>query len=334
MHQSFRVSVVVSTDSTFDVVRRSIELLTDQTAVDQIHIVLVGPSIEKIEPDFETLSKFGAYDIVEFGEFDTTGAALQAGMRKAKGEFLVYLEEHGFPPNDFIEKLIARFDETGSDVVGYGLLPSNPGTVSWAHIYIQFGGAVPPRPSGYQKRLGPHHVSYRIAAVLGDVEYLDDLLSNEAAFHEKLRNEGKKLYFCGDIALDHAQISDFRQLFVHEFLSGVTYGDSRHKAQNWSVLRRAIYVCGAPLIPFWRTVRAMADMKQSGRLLALSPMTPLVMFAVSCAGAAGEVVGYTVGANKEIKDRRSGFELDRFAYVNAADMKSAPRTAEDVRKSG
>lgn len=329
-----RVSVVVSTDSTYDVARRSIELMTDQTAVDQIHLILVGPSIAQIEPDFETLSKFGAYDIVEFGEFDTTGAALRAGMEQAKGEFLVYLEEHGFPPVDFIEKLIAKFDETGSDVVGYGLLPSNPGIVSWAHIYIQFGGAVPPQPSGYQKRLGPHHVSYRIAAVLGDVGHLDDLLSNEAAFHEKLRNEGKKLYFCSDIALEHAQISDFRQLFVHEFLSGTTYADSRYKAQDWSVWRRAVYVCGAPLIPFWRTIRAMGDMKRSGRLWELSPMAPLVMLAVSSAGAAGEVVGYTVGASKAVKDRRSGFELDRFAYVNEADMAAAPRTAEDVRNSG
>lgn len=333
MSNSPRVTVVVSTDSTFEVARRSIELMTDQTAVSDIHLVLVGPSVAEIQPDYDVLSKFADHDIVEFGAFDTTGAALKAGMERAKGEFLVYLEEHGFPPKDFIERLIATFDETGSDVVGYGLLPSNPGVVSWAHIYIQFGGAVPPQPSGYQKRLGPHHVSYRVS-ILKDEAYLDKLLSNEAVFHEKLRTEGKKLYYNGEIALMHAQISDFRQLFVHEFLSGVTFGDARRHSQNWSVLRRAIYVLGSPLIPFWRTARAMADVHRSGRLLESLPMVPLVMLAVTVAGAAGEVVGYTVGTSKKINDRRSSFELDRFAYVNESDMKAAPRTAEDARKMG
>ena len=333
MAYSPRVTVVVSTDSSFETSRRSTELLLDQTRPDLIHLVLVGPSIEEMKPDLDVLSKFGAYDIVEFGEFETTGAALVAGMKAAKGDFLVYLEEHGFPPSDFIEKLVAAFDETGNDVVGYGLLPSNPGAVSWAHIYIQFGGAVPPRPSGFQKRLGPHHVSYRVSTLKGETEHLDKLLSNEAAYHEKLREEGKKLYFHGDLALLHAQISDFKQLFVHEFLSGVTFADARRHAQDWSLLRRAIYVLGAPLIPFWRTFRAMGDMYISGRLFKW-PHVPFIMLAVTCAGAAGEVVGYTFGTNKRINDRRSGFELDRFAYVNDADMKAAPRTAEDARNIG
>ena len=327
-----RISIIVSTGSTYEVARRSVELMTDQTRIEEIHLILVGPSIAEMNPDFDTLSKFGAYDIVEFGEFETTGAALVAGLKNAKGEFIAYLEEHGFPPNDYVEKLLKTFDETGSDVVGYGLLPSNPGAVSWAHIYIQFGGAVPPRASGYQDRLGPHHVSYRVSALESHTAHLDKLLSNEAAFHEKLRNEGMKLYYQGDITLMHAQISDFKQLFLHEFLSGVTFGDARRHSQNWSIWKRAVYVLGSPLIPFWRTFRAMCDMHKSGRLVANLPLVPLIMLAVTTAGAVGEVVGYTVGANKSINDRRSGFELDRFAYVNQIDKEAAPRTAEQARK--
>ena len=332
MSRTPRLSIVASTDGSYEVVRRSVELLADQTCLDEIQMIIVGPSVADINPDMETLGKFADFKIVEFGAFETTGAALVAGLAHAKGEFLVFLEEHGFPPVDFGEKLMKTFDETKSDVVGYGLLPSNPGYVSWAHIYIQFGGAVPPRPSGYQARLGPHHVSYRCDMLRTYQEHLGDLLSNEAAFHELLRQDGRQLYFQGEIALLHGQISDLRQLIVHECLSGVTYGDARSKGQNWSILKRTAYVLGAPLIPFWRTGRAMVDMHKSGRLLKLFPLAPLIMLLVSSSGALGEAFGYIFGSRKWISDWRSGFELDRFAFVNEADQTSAPRSAAEARK--
>ena len=52
---------------------------------------------------------------------------------------------------------------------------------------------------------------------------------------------------------------------------------------------------------------------------------------IAGAGAAGEVVGYTVGTNKSINDRRTVFELDRFAHVSQTDKKAAPRTSEQAR---
>ncbi|MEL6100090.1 MAG: glycosyltransferase [Pseudomonadota bacterium] len=332
MTNNIRVSMVASTDSTYGVVRRSVELLTDQTRLDAIQLILVGPSRDVMQPDLETLSKFAAYEIIEIGAFQSTGASMAAGYQHAEGDILVYVEEHGFPPVDFAEKLIETFDETGSDVVGYGLLPSNPGNVAWAHIYAQFGGAVPPQPSGYQNRLGPHHVAYRASALPLDDPAIGALLSNEAALHEMMRQQGKRLYYRGDLALRHAQISDFWSLLTHEFLSGVTFADARRAAQNWPIWKRAVYVLGAPLIPFWRTGRAMVDMHRSGRLLKLSPSSPLIILAVSTAGAAGEVVGYTIGTRQWITDWRSTFELDRFAFVNESDQIAAPKTAEEARK--
>ena len=76
----------------------------------------------------------------------------------------------------------------------------------------------------------------------------------------------------------------------------------------------------------------MVDMHRSGRLVKLLPVSPLIMLAVSTAGAAGEVVGYTIGTRKWITDWRSTFELDRFAFVNESDQMTAPKTAEEARK--
>ncbi|MEO0569694.1 MAG: glycosyltransferase [Pseudomonadota bacterium] len=332
MSNPIRVSVVASTDSDFEVVRRSVELLTDQTVCDQIEMIIVGPNAKKIQVDEDVVSKFGDYQIVEINDFEVTGASMVAGYKKAKGEFLVFIEEHGFPPVDFTEKLISTFEETGADIVGYGLTPSNPGYVSWAHIYQQFGAAVPPQPSGFKNRLGPHHVSYRAGVLPLEDPGIGDLMSNEAALIELLHEKGRKIYFDGQITLKHAQISDFFQLVQHEFLSGVTYGDARYKNQNWSVWKRAFYVLASPLIPFWRTGRAMADMYRSGRLWQLMPLSPLIMLASTTSGTLGEVVGYTIGSRAWIADKRSEFELDRYAFVNTADKLNAPRTAEQARK--
>ncbi|MEM9212147.1 MAG: hypothetical protein AAGA63_11745, partial [Pseudomonadota bacterium] len=105
MSNPIRVSVVASTDSDFEVVRRSVELLTDQTVCDQIEMIIVGPNAKKIQVDEDVVSKFGDYQIVEINDFEVTGASMVAGYKKAKGEFLVFIEEHGFPPVDFTEKL-------------------------------------------------------------------------------------------------------------------------------------------------------------------------------------------------------------------------------------
>lgn len=292
----------------------------------------MGPDVGKIKPDLEVLSKFGSFQVIECGAFETTGANMLAGFKQAKGEFLVYLEEHGFPPSDFAERLVNIFETSKADVVGYGLVPSNPGIVAWAHIYIQFGAAVPPQPSSYKSRLGPHHVSYRAGVLPLSDPGLGDLLSNEAALHEILHSEGRKIYFDGTLALRHAQISSFFPLLKHEFLSGITFGDARHKNQNWSLARRMFYVLASPLIPFWRTGRAMADMHRSGRLFKFMPVVPLVMFAVTISGTLGEVIGYTFGTRQWVSDKRSEFELDRYAFVNAKDQMNAPRTAEQARR--
>ena len=76
----------------------------------------------------------------------------------------------------------------------------------------------------------------------------------------------------------------------------------------------------------------MVDMNRSGRLWKLMPLSPLVMFAATISGTVGEIVGYTFGKRKWIADRRSEFELDRFAFVNSGDQLNAPRTAEQARK--
>ncbi len=332
MPKPIRVSLVASTDSTFEVVRRSIELLTDQTIREEIELILTGPDLETMQPDLEVLSKFGSYQIVEVREFETTGASMAAGFKKAKGEFLIYIEEHGFPPADFAEKVIETFDKTGADVVGYGLVPSNPGMISWAHIFIQFGAVVPPQPSGFKQRLGPHHVSYRAGVLSLNDAGVNDVMSNEAVLHETLYNQGLKMYYNGEIFVYHAQISDFSQLVRHEFFSGVTYAHARHTSQNWSVWRRALYVLGSPLIPFWRTGRAIVDMNRCGRLWKLLPWTPFVMLTATISGTLGEIVGYIFGKRKWIADRRSEFELDRFAFVNSGDQLNAPRTAEQARQ--
>ena len=90
-------SIVSATDGAFDVCRRSLSNFAKQTLRDQIEIVLVGPSIEEMQPDYELLSQFGAYQIIEVGRLRSTGHALSLAMNHARAPFGAFLEEHGFP---------------------------------------------------------------------------------------------------------------------------------------------------------------------------------------------------------------------------------------------
>ncbi|MDU8942183.1 glycosyltransferase [Ovoidimarina sediminis] len=314
-------SIVSATDGAFDVCRRSLSNFAKQTLRDQIEIVLVGPSIEEMQPDYELLSQFGAYQIIEVGRLRSTGHALSLGFKHARAPFGAFLEEHGFPRPDFVEKLLKTFDETGSDVVGYTLLPQNPGTVAWTHIFLQFGPAVPDVVSGPAKRLGGHHVAYRKEVLTPFGDDLEILMANESVLFEIFRNKNIPMYLTNEITVGHTQISYLPALFRHEFISAMIFADARWKTQNWPVWKRAVYTLGAPAIPFVRVGRSLRDIRRTGRGPEMSVLVLPTMVLSAGVSAMGEAIGYVFGAGRRAIDYRTAVELDRYSYTTEADRK-------------
>lgn len=312
-------SVIMITASKYEICRRTISYLLAQSIVEKIELVLVGPSREEMKVDEAELAPFHSFKIVEIGKVQSTGHGLAAGTFASTADLVTYAEEHGFPPPNLFEVLLRNTEEKHYQAYGWAMLPSNPGTVAWAHIYGQFAEAVAPRPSGEVTRLGGHHCMYRRDLLMDYKDRLIDLLSCEAVFHEDLQRRGIKMLLIGEVAGGHTQISNFRFYLWHEFVGQRAFAATRVRNLGWGWGRRLLYIAGSPLIPFVRLYRKLPYIRSTGRWKQLMPQIGFVIFAANCAGTVGEVLGYLTGqSDKALKDRLK-IELDRFAFVNELD---------------
>ncbi|WP_243612748.1 glycosyltransferase [Shimia aestuarii] len=321
------ISIFMITDDSYAKCARTISYLKQQTIVDRIEMVIVGPSLEEMQPDFDDLQDFHSYKIVEMGEFPWVGVAAARGFKEASAEYVIYAEEHDFPPDDWAEVVLKAFESGGYDAVGWGMLPANPGLVAWAHIYGQFGDAVAPLESGPAERLGPHHGAYRRETLLEYGEDLPYAFGNEGVLYPDLIRRGKTLYLTGETVTEHTQISNFSDYARLEFIGMRIYAASRMRVEKWPIWKRALYIAGSPLIPFLRLWRSLGHIRRTKRSRELLPQAAFVILAVNVAGALGEAIGYAIGADDQGRAERMQIELDRYSFVNEQDRAGRARFA-------
>lgn len=314
-----KLSIVMITADSYETCRRSMGYLLKQTVMDQIEMIIVGPSHEQIAADESELSRFLRHQVIGIGEVKSTGQGLAAGVRAASAPYVVYIEEHEFPPPRLAEVLIREFAKGDAVALGWAMLPANPGLVSWAHIYEQFGAVVAPLTSGPATRLGGHHGAYQRDLLLEYGDNLEEVMANEGVLHGDFQKRGLPMRVIGELTARHTQVSHFPGLLKLEFLGQRSYAASRMKVMNWSVWKRLLYVAGSPLIPFVRLRRSLRHIRRSGRSRELLPQVALVIFAANLAGAAGEALGYLFGPGEKTLSRRLVIELDRYAFVKKSD---------------
>ncbi|MEL7461146.1 MAG: glycosyltransferase [Pseudomonadota bacterium] len=314
-----KLSVFMITDGDYSICARTVSYLAEQTIADQIEMIIVGPSEAQMAPDYGALAGFHSHRIVEFGTVGWIGEAAAAGIRAARAPYVVYAEEHGFPPPNWADVLVRTFEEGGHDGVGWAMMPANPGLVAWSHIYGQFGDAVAPVQSGPAIRLGPHHAAYRRDALLELGDDLAAAFGNEGALYPAFRKRGKTLYLTGETVTGHTQVSDLASFIRLEYIGQRVYASARMQVEDWPGWKRALYVAGAPLIPFVRVYRSIGHILRTGRGRQLLPQAALVLLVTCSAGTVGEVLGYLFGADDKLRADRMEIELDRYAFVKEGD---------------
>lgn len=317
------LSMIVATDDTYSTVSRTVSFLSRQTVLEQIELIVSCSSIAELNPVLSELEKFASYQIVECSNPTNSGQLVATAIKAARAPAFMYCEEHGFPPPGTAEVVIRELVVNKRQALGFGMEPSNPGLVAWSHIYGQFGIAVAPVSKGLVQSFGGHHAAYRTELLLSYSDDLSEIMANEAVLHEHLRNLGAEMYMTSEVILPHAQISNFFIHVYHEYLAQRVFASARARILNWSLARRLVYVFGSPLIPFLRTGRAVHHIHRTGRSRKLLPQILPVMFVAHVAGAIGEALGYMFGAGEKINYARMEIELDRYAFVNAADRDRA-----------
>jgi len=308
------LSVVLITPNNYKTIEKTIEYLYNQNVRNTIEIVIVVPKLDVLNPDIATLSTFHSYKYLELGEFYDTGHALAEGYLNCSAEIVAYCEEHSFPEPLWAETIIKRHEEPWA-AVGWSVANYNPDNmVSWASFYMDFGRCVQPVNSEEKYSLASHHISYKKESLLKFKENLDELLENEAVIINEFKKHGYRAYLESRIHSNHICIAKFSSFLISEYHSGRLFAVNKSKHDNWSLIRKLVYIAGSPLRPVVKLYRISKDLYRTEKINLLVPGILPVLTSALIFYSAGEVIGYMFGVGQSAASRM-GIELSRSDHI-------------------
>lgn len=320
------LAVVLVTDSDAAPLRRTLEHLDRQTRADRLEVLVVGPagsSTEGAELPIDP-GRFASFRWIEAeGAVDSLDRARALAVPHVTAPAVAFIEDHAYPEPEWAEAVIAAHDGPWA-AVGAALVNANPATLaSWANLLTAYGDWTEPVPDGEVEALPGHNTSYRtdllraLAADPGDpaVPSLGDLLERGGGLHEELRRHGGRFYLASGARVAHVNPSRWRSTLPLRLDAGRLYAAGRVRSEGWGLGRRVLYALTFPLIPALRLARLFTgDRRPSlGRLPAYAVGYGL--------DAAGQAVGYLIGAGKSL-ERLEAFEIDRFRHLVERDRKA------------
>ncbi|HVT88628.1 MAG TPA: hypothetical protein VHD56_07245 [Tepidisphaeraceae bacterium] len=308
------LSAIVSTRSSFDIIRRTVGYLKNQTVLNRIELVIVCASRTALGLDENELSGFWAFQVVEIGLFDAVSICNAAGVRSAKADVVALCEDHCFPDRDWAINLIAAHKGPYA-AVGPVLRNANPLTaVSQADFLIGYGPWAEPIEAREPQHLPGHNSSYKRDVLLSYDDRLPEMLEVESVMHWDLRAKGHRLYLDPLVRVAHTNFAKWGIWSKVQFFAGRLFGGMR--AHDWPVWKRLFYAVASPLIPLvrfkriWADARRISSVQRNGIGLILTLWWGLLLDGL------GQMIGYLAGPGQT---RVAEHEFERERYITDED---------------
>jgi hypothetical protein len=308
-----KLSVILVTDH-YRTIRPVIERLRDQRARESLEIILVMPAGRPADLDWPSLEGFAGVSCIEVDEIIPLGEARAAGVHAAAAPVVVIGETHSFPEDGWAEALIEEHTHDWAVVVPafHNANPESP--LSWAAFLRDYGLWVAGFPEGETGFTPPYNAAVKRDLLLEFGDRLPRMISQGDEFTRALQTRGLRTYFQPAARIGHANVSQPRPWIRQRFLTGRIVGGQR--AEQWSVRRRLLYICGSPLIPAVMLIKLLTSVRVARRAQRL-PLGTLPALAIgACASAAGELVSYITGSGGDAKLRNDEYELFKLRYTS------------------
>ncbi|MCU0625158.1 MAG: hypothetical protein MUF21_01550 [Gemmatimonadaceae bacterium] len=323
------LSVVVVSPARFANIRTTVRHLQRQTIRDRLQLVLVAPTTTAID-DHAPHELDGFHDVllVACGPVADVDRSAAWGLLEAAAPVCGVIEDHAFPEDGWASASLAAHDGPWV-AVGSTMVNANPVTgLSWANLLLAYGAWTAPTTDGERDALPGHNLTYKTAPVAAFGAGLAERLGRGGRLLRELRGAGGRLYLAEAARVHHLNPSTLRATATVRFHSGRLYGAMRAHDGGWGWARRALYVLGAPLIPFVRYARLPRGTFAPRRGIRRPVRTRLAVCIALACDAAGQLVGYLrgEGASRAIL---CAFELDRLPHLTAADRRRAGHAPAD-----
>lgn len=302
------MSVIMVTPDQFQTLRHTLKYLRAQTVVDQLEIIIVAPSKERLALNPAALKAFHGHQVIEADSLRSSAEARAAGIRAAQASVIAFVEDHSFPTKRWAEALIDRHHEPWA-AVGPAFVNGNPQTLlSWTNLLIEYGPWVEPVERGAREHIPPHNSSYKRDLLLEYGDRLASLVEAETVLQWDLRARGHQLYLEPAAKTRHFNISLWSVSVPLRFNVGRLFAAAR--ARDWGIGKRLFFTLAAPLIPLVRFARTLPVVRRCARQHRIYPHVLPMLFAGLVIDGLGEMAGYATGGGRAVVNT-SRFEFHR-----------------------
>ena len=263
---------------------RVLEFLKKQTLGERLEVVVVTPN--------PTTTPAGVVQLPS-PEFELSGTAWSAGIRKAGAPVVALLEDHCYPEPDWAELLLEEHQK-GCVAAAGSIGNANPSPRSWAGFLMAYGRWHRAAQAGPIDDLPARNGSYQRAALLELGEELPRYLDREGGLHDRLRDQG--LRFQPRAHLRHLNPSRLRPWGELRFQAGRLFAARR--SRRWPWWRRLVYlVFGLLVVPLRRLPTLARLLRQQVPLHQRHQTFCWLLVALALHGL-GELTGYALGAGR------------------------------------
>jgi hypothetical protein len=286
-----RLSVLITSYDSPDLLRLCLASLSSQTEVDEIVVADCSP----VSPADWLALEFPGVRLVRSAP-RRVPELRWASLPSVSGEIVGALEARCPPSPDWARLMVAEHLAHPEAPAAGGPVASGPARTAFAlGLYLcEYGEFAPPLPPGPAEALSGANLCYKREALEENRDLLD-AGAWETVLHERWRRQGRELRLCGASVAFHNTMAPGAAL-RQRFHYGRDYAAERIRYGAASF--PAVYGLLAPLLPLVLTFR-MAWRALTRGSWASFLRASLWIFALNTAWSAGEAAGYLWGPDPE-----------------------------------
>ena len=244
-----------------------------------------SPRLERLRRDYPGLM------VLEQAGMVTVPAARNLAIRHARGEYILFTDDHvEFPPT-YLADLIRAF-ECGTDVVGGSVYNANPETLgSWAHYFAEYSKWLAGIPYPDTDDLPGSNWAARRTCLERMGGFRDTAFGLETQVLADWRKRGVTTAQVPSLLIGHVHVRHIRTFWPHCYAYGRWYAANLRLPLMRRLLRAAAFPVVAAVL-FARTVDKARQRRDYLWVLAKCSPLLLTTFLIR---AAGEAMGHLAG---------------------------------------
>jgi glycosyltransferase involved in cell wall biosynthesis len=285
-----KLSVIIASYNSRQTIARCLQSLVSQRRDGEVEVIVVDSSQDGTAEI--VAQQFPEVRLYTFAERKFPGDARNIGLSHAAGDILAFTDADCVVDENWVREIL-KAHQSPVPIIGGVIDNGNPESyVGWSHYFSNFSLWMPGTPAGPMVEIPTVCLSMKRWAFDRCGPFLERTYSSDTVFHWRAAKGELKPRLVPSIRVSHTNITSWRGVLKRNLIRGRYFAAVRMREHHFSTLRRAVFVVGAPWLPFllfYRTARRVLKSGVYVNQFVLS--SPLILLGLA-AWSLGEFWGY------------------------------------------